>query len=81
VFVYSVPKSSGRSAAEAKAREAKNKGLPQVGVIDGDDFSSVTNGYYAVFSGIYDTEAQATTNLARARAEGYSSAYTKEVVR
>jgi hypothetical protein len=81
VFIYSVRKSEGRSKAVAKANEAKAKGLPQVGIIDGDNYSSVTDGYYAVFSGIYDTKDQALSNRTLARQKGYTTAYEKHVVR
>ena len=81
VIVASVAKSQGRSAAEAKAREAKNRGVPDVGILDGDQFSTITNGYYAVFSGIYDTREGALANRTVVRSKGYANAYDKEVVR
>ncbi len=79
VFLASVPHSEGRASAEAKARAAKQKGLPEVGVLDTDNYSSLRAGFYAVFSGIYETRAQALANRTRARTD-YPSAYEKRVV-
>ncbi|HEY7346500.1 MAG TPA: SPOR domain-containing protein [Gaiella sp.] len=78
VVVASVPKGDGRSAAETKARQAQSKGLPETGVLDGDQYASLTNGYYAVFSGVYDTKSEADGHLSQARAS-YPSAYVKAV--
>jgi len=78
VVVASVPKSDGRAAAETKARQAKAKGLPEVGVLDGDQYASLTNGYYAVFSGVYDTKSEAQSHLSQAQAS-YPGAYVKAV--
>jgi hypothetical protein len=78
IVVASVPKSDGRSAADSKARQAKSKGLPEVGVLDGDQYASLTNGYYAVFSGVYSTKSEAQSHLSQAQAQ-YSTAYVKAV--
>lgn len=78
VVLRSVPKSEGRETAEAEARRAINKGLPQVGVLDSSDYSSLNPGYWVVFSGIYDTKTQAQSALPTARSK-YPLAYVRQV--
>ena len=80
VFLASVPQSRGRSVAEARAREAINRGLSQVGVINTSDYSSLRAGYYAVFTGIYDTSGEAQAGRREAVDAGYPLAYIREVV-
>jgi hypothetical protein len=79
VILTSVPKSQGRSAAEAKAREAIADGLSQVGVLDSDNFTSLNAGYWVVFTGVYDTESQARAALPTARQAGWPIAYIREI--
>jgi hypothetical protein len=78
IVLRSVPKSQGRATAEAEARRAISQGLPQVGVLDSSDYSSMRSGYWVVFSGIYDTKAQALGGLQTARSK-YPLAYVREV--
>jgi hypothetical protein len=78
IVLRSVPKSEGRGPAEAEARRAMNRGLPQVGVLDSSDYSSMVAGYYVVFSGVYDTKAQALNGLQTARSS-YPLAYVRQV--
>ena len=79
VFLQSVPKSQGRGPAETEARRAQSQGLPQPGVLDSSDYSSLNPGYYVAFSGIYDTKAQAEAGLATARSRGFPLAYVRRV--
>lgn len=79
VVLKSVPTSQGRGEADAAAQTARANGLPQVGVLNSSDFSSLTRGYYVAFSGIYDTEAQADAALPNARSKGFPTAYIREV--
>ena len=78
IVLRSVPKSEGRGTAEAEARRAQSQGLPQVGVLDSSDYSSMVAGYYVVFSGVYDTKAQAQSGLQNARSK-YPLAYVRQV--
>jgi cell division protein FtsN len=60
--------SSGtREGAERLAGEVAAKGVPDVGVIDSDDFESLGPDSFVVFSGVYDNEAQAQEALAKIR--------------
>ena len=79
VVLKSVPRSQGRAPAEAEARRAQSQGLPQPGVLDSSDYSSMNAGYYVAFSGVYDTKAQAESGLATARSRGFPLAYVRRV--
>jgi hypothetical protein len=60
--------SSGtREDAERLAGEVAAKGVPDVGVIDSDDFESLGPDSFVVFSGVYENEADAQAALARVR--------------
>jgi hypothetical protein len=78
IVLRSVPKSQGRDTAEAEARRAMSQGLTQVGVLDSSDYTSMRSGYWVVFSGIYDTKAQAQSGLPTARSR-YPLAYVRQV--
>jgi hypothetical protein len=79
VIVESVPRSSGRSLAVARAREAYRAGLPQVGVLDSGEYSSLHPGYFVVFSGIYSSQSEADDARETASGKGFASAYTKAI--
>jgi len=79
IVLLSLPQSNGRSAAAAKATEARSGGLRQVGVLDSSRYASLHPGYYVVFTGVYDTEAEAASSLQRAKAV-FPSAYQREIV-
>jgi hypothetical protein len=67
VVLASIPKSRGRAGAVARAAEAQQQGLPEVGVLDSSRTPSLHAGYWVVFSGFYETEPEATSDLLRAR--------------
>lgn len=67
VVLASYPQTGGRKAADARAKQARAKGLPQVGVLDSSSYASLHPGYWVVFSGIYGSEAEATSALEAAR--------------
>jgi hypothetical protein len=68
VVLVSIPKQKGgRKAALARARQAQSRGLPQVGIADSGTVGSLHPGYWIVFTGVYDTEPEATGALHRAR--------------
>jgi hypothetical protein len=80
IILESVPESSGKSAAETKAKSAQSKGLSQVGVLRTSDYKELTPGYYAVFSGVKDTQAEAEAGISQAKSAGYSAAYVRQIV-
>ncbi len=67
VVLISVPKVQGRKAAVDVASAARTRGLPTLGVIDSSRYASLHPGYWLVWSGRYDSEAEATGALLRAR--------------
>ncbi|HVS86108.1 MAG TPA: SwmB domain-containing protein [Gaiellaceae bacterium] len=79
VVLQSLPVGAGQAAATAAAKAAIAKGLPQVGTLVSSAYSSLTPGYYVVFSGVYSTLAQAQAAAANARAHGYAGAYSRTI--
>jgi hypothetical protein len=67
IALAAVPQTSGRATAVARARAARSRGLPQVGVLDSSRYASLHPGYWIVFSGVYSSEAEATSALEDAR--------------
>jgi hypothetical protein len=67
IALASIPQSSGRASAVERARRARTRGLPQVGVLDSSRYASLHPGYFIVFSGVYTSEAEATSALESAR--------------
>src|SRR5262249_2942774 len=81
VVLVSLPHANGRSRAEEEARLALAKGLTDVGVLDSNDFSGLASGYFVVFSGVFQTGAEADDHLAAADAAGFHSAYERHITR
>jgi hypothetical protein len=79
IVLLSLPAANGRAAANAKAAEAREGGLRRVGVLDSSRYASLHPGYYVVFQGVYDSEAEASSALQRARAV-FPAAYQREIV-
>jgi hypothetical protein len=79
VIIQSTPTSQGRGPADSTARAAIDKGLPQVGVLNSSDYSSLNPGFYVTFTGIYDTQQQAASALPNARSKGYPTAYVRRI--
>jgi hypothetical protein len=80
IVIASIPTGSGRGDAVRKAREVLRSGLPEVGVIDSAEFSSLHPGYYVVFSGIYSQQREALR--AAPRVQGlYPAAYIRQISR
>jgi hypothetical protein len=67
IILVSIPKVDGRDKAVAVAQHARTRGLPRVGVLDSSRFASLQPGYWMTFSGRYQSEADATGSLRRAR--------------
>ena len=68
IVLVSTPKARGRDEAVAVAQQARTHGLTRVGVLDSSRFASLQPGYWMTFSGRYQSEADATGSLRRARA-------------
>jgi hypothetical protein len=81
IVLFSYPVSAGGDAPAATAARAAQAGLPEVGVLNSAQFSSLHPGYYVVFSGVYSTAGEAEAALRTVRASGFSSAYTRQISR
>jgi hypothetical protein len=79
LVLASLPTSAKREAAAAKARQALEAGLPQVGVLESSRFSSLHPGYFVVFSGVYSSLSTAQDAASRAAELGYGNAYARRV--
>ena len=80
IVLLSVPQANGRAAAEARAKDARDRGLRRVGVLDSSRFASLHPGYYVVFTGVFNTETEAASALQRARAACNCQAYQRQIV-
>jgi hypothetical protein len=67
IALATLPQSGGKQAATTRAREARASGLETVGLLDTSLFASLHPGYWLVFSGVYSSEAEATSSLPPAR--------------
>jgi hypothetical protein len=68
VQLASVAHSDGLPSARKIVQKAIGASLADVGVLNSDNFSTLRSGYYVVFSGVYDTAAEAEGNVATAAA-------------
>jgi hypothetical protein len=78
VVLASLPESAGRGPAVRAAQNAAQQGLTDTGVLNSSEFSSLHPGYWVVFSGIYNSLAEAQAGLDTARAS-YPQAYTRQI--
>ena len=79
IVLDSVPATNGRTGAAAEAKQAARLGMKDVGVIDSSQFSSLHPGYFVVFAGIYDTEAEAQSDVIDAHRHGYRNPYPRRI--
>ncbi len=67
IALATLPQTGGRRIAAARARSAGKRGLAPVGILDSSQYASLHPGYWVVFTGIYGSEAEATSDLPAAR--------------
>jgi hypothetical protein len=67
IALASLPQTEGRRLADARVRKARKRGLSAVGIIDSSQYASLHPGYWLVFTGVYSTEAEATSELQQAK--------------
>jgi hypothetical protein len=65
--------------ARVIADEATTAGVVQTGVLDSSAYPSLNPGYWAVYSGPYETKDEAEQAAATIRTQGYPEAYAREV--
>jgi hypothetical protein len=79
IALVSLPQTQGRKRVVVEARRARKAGLPDVGILDSSAYASLHPGYWIVFSGVYTSQAEATSALQGAR-EFSRSASVRSVV-
>jgi hypothetical protein len=79
IVLDSVPAANGRTGAVAEAKQAARLGMTEVGVVDSSRFSSLHPGYFVVFAGIYETEAEAQSHVIEAHRHGYRGPYPRPI--
>ncbi|MEJ7567472.1 MAG: zinc ribbon domain-containing protein [Gaiellaceae bacterium] len=79
IVLLSLSQDAGRSAAVAKAEEAREGGLRRVGILNSSRFASLHPGYYVVFQGVFESEPDAASSLQRARTV-FPAAYQRAIV-
>ena len=79
VVLESIPTSAGRALANQKARAAQEAGLEEVGVLNSSRYASLHPGYFVVFSGVFDSMADAQSTLETAQSNGYRAAYARQI--
>jgi hypothetical protein len=67
IALASLPQTEGRRAALVRVRKARKRGLSPVGIIDSSQYASLHPGYWLVFTGVFSTEAEATSALQPAK--------------
>jgi hypothetical protein len=67
VVLASLPQTGGRRVATGRAVAARRAGLTAVGILDSSQYASLHPGYWVVFTGVYGSEAEATSALQPAR--------------
>jgi hypothetical protein len=67
-----------RRQANAKAQEAKSRGL-DAGVLHSNDYSSLNPGYWVVFVGQYDSAGKASAKIVEFASKGFPGGYPRLV--
>jgi hypothetical protein len=80
---FTVALASDKNEADARhaAGQAAHRGLPSVGFLWSSEYHSLRPDYWFVFSGVYDSAAEAADHVAAARAAGFAGAYPRRVAR
>jgi hypothetical protein len=79
IVLDSLPSPNTRAPAVAEAKQAIHLGMKKVGVLDSSEFSSLHPGYFVVFFGIYNSEADAQSAIIDAHQHGYRAAYARRI--
>jgi cell division septation protein DedD len=79
IVLSSIPQSAGRAAAADFGQKALSAGLTDVGILDSSGYSSLHAGYFVVFSGVFNSEADARAALDTAQGS-YPQSYVRQIV-
>lgn len=78
IVLSSVPQNAGRAAAVDAGQKALSAGVKDVGILNSSEYSSLHSGYFVVFSGVFNSEADARSGLDAAQ-NSYPQAYVREI--
>jgi SPOR domain len=68
VELGALPKAGTAPAdVEAQKKQAEDKGAPDVGALDSDKYASLPGGKYVIYSGVYDSKAEAQKALSKVK--------------
>jgi hypothetical protein len=81
VVLASIPTRNGRAQAVRFARSARARGVSGVGVLQSSTRNRLRPGYWVVYSGTFRNTAGAQRAAARVHAQGYRTAYLRQLVR
>jgi hypothetical protein len=81
VVLASIPTSSGRAQAVRFAGTARARGVANVGVLQSSTRNRLRPGYWVVYSGEFRNVAGVQRAASRVHAQGYSTAYVRQLVR
>jgi len=81
VVLASVRSGAGRGVAERIANRARRDGLGTVGVLDSSTRRPLRAGYYVAYVGPFTSGAAVRDAASRAHANGYRTAYIRELVK
>jgi hypothetical protein len=81
LVLASIPFANGKASAVQIAKRALSQGLRDVGVLDSKDFSGLAPGFFVVFTGVYDTNADAAAHIGEAERAGFTAPYARRVTR
>lgn len=81
VVLASIARSRDRAEAEARAEVFRGQGIQDVGVLDPERYASLADGYWAVYSRIFERQSEAADyrDELRARYRNLANAYLKWV--
>jgi cell division septation protein DedD len=79
IVLDSLPSPNSRAPAVVEAKQAIRLGMKKVGVLDSSGFSSLHPGYFVVFFGIFNSEADAQSAIIDAHQHGYRAAYPRRI--
>ena len=68
VVLASIRRSTDRSVAEARAEKLRTEGVEDVGVLDPRRYSTLDEDFWAVYSGVFDTQRAAAHHRDELRA-------------
>src|SRR5205823_10226553 len=80
VILASIPTGQGRSSADSFAARANRSGIAGLSILNSSNRRPLRGGYWVVYVGPYATLAQVSARASAVHAQGYSTAYIRELI-